>query len=210
MSWMSLARRVYPRACGGTCGLGLRRRAAGGLSPRVRGNRSRRACPRFPSGSIPARAGEPTTAAMSSDFPKVYPRACGGTARRPPPMKTTLGLSPRVRGNPGYGPEGPLHHGSIPARAGEPSPRLPRPSKRRVYPRACGGTPANQSEQKDYAGLSPRVRGNRMEWPPFRGGMGSIPARAGEPPRTGRLAGRARVYPRACGGTACLESAIKT
>ncbi len=50
-------------------------------------------------------------------------------------------------------------------------------------------------------GLSPRVRGNP---PQKRGGtrcFGSIPARAGEPERFGRLSRQGGVYPRACGGT---------
>ena len=69
--------RVYPRACGGTCGaLGL---ADGqeGLSPRVRGNRSCNDYRCWCSRSIPARAGEPSSGQCSRVNPAVYPRACG-------------------------------------------------------------------------------------------------------------------------------------
>ncbi len=51
--------RVYPRVCGGT-GVGIRqRRVTGGLSPRVRGNRSFWKVDDAESRSIPACAGEP-------------------------------------------------------------------------------------------------------------------------------------------------------
>ena len=92
---------VYPRACGGTL---ASRRAAGtdlGLSPRVRGNlRHRLDCSHI-SGSIPARAGEPVGKDRVNPSPGVYPRACGGTSNDAFLLFAMLGLSPRVRGNPG-------------------------------------------------------------------------------------------------------------
>ena len=50
-------------------------------------------------------------------------------------------------------------------------------------------------------GLSPRLRGNQIEfcWIPHI--AGSIPAPAGEPPGWLRRTSNIRVYPRACGGT---------
>ena len=75
--------RVYPRACGGTIGLGA---CAGivlygtGLSPRVRGN--------------------PGISAIGPAWAaRVYPRACGGTCNRCVNALSCRGLSPRVRGN---------------------------------------------------------------------------------------------------------------
>ena len=50
-------------------------------------------------------------------------------------------------------------------------------------------------------GLSPRVRGNRVEALRQAGGGGSIPARAGEPDTTNDGWSVPGVYPRACGGT---------
>ena len=74
---------VYPRACGGTG----RREAATfplpGLSPRLRGNLRNPNGEIMGLGSIPAPAGEPTLAASTSCWLKVYPRACGGTAYCP-------------------------------------------------------------------------------------------------------------------------------
>ena len=51
----------------------------------------------------------------------------------------------------------------------------------RVYPRACGGTAINFSDQQRQLGLSPRVRGNLGQFVNVAGVPGSIPARAGEP-----------------------------
>ena len=50
-----------------------------------------------------------------------------------------------------------------------------------VYPRVCGGTPT-MSYVRDYVhGLSPRVRGNRINELEHINAIGSIPACAGEP-----------------------------
>ena len=72
---------VYPRVCGGTGNNDVLEGLAGGLSPRVRGNRraGRRRCVR--AGSIPACAGEPMPAALVRSGGWVYPRVCGGTRR---------------------------------------------------------------------------------------------------------------------------------
>ena len=94
-------------------------------------------------------------------------------------------------------------------RRGEPPASAPARSDRRVYPRACGGTPGRRCSDDTRGGLSPRVRGNhhRRSLPGLDGG--SIPVRAGEPPP--RRAGRrgARVYPRACGGTSTAKGRAK-
>ena len=113
-------RPVYPRACGGTRvprDLSHRLR---GLSPRLRGNRHAGRGRIDLTGSIPAPAGEPWSAWTSCPGPRVYPRACGGTADMPPPDPVAEGLSPRLRGNRYrfYTDCGVLR--SIPAPAGEP------------------------------------------------------------------------------------------
>ena len=71
---------VYPRACGGTL-------CARALPPRS-------------GGSIPARAGEPSALEHYRRVVGVYPRACGGTYIRRRSFRSSIGLSPRVRGNP--------------------------------------------------------------------------------------------------------------
>ena len=70
---------VYPRVCGGT----YHKRAAilpvTGLSPRVRGNRSKVLGGVRNQGSIPACAGEPPALRVNNEVHEVYPRVCGGT-----------------------------------------------------------------------------------------------------------------------------------
>ena len=172
-----------------------------GASPRVRGNPEpalprprRRRC-------IPARAGEPRATSPRPGRTRVHPRACGGTAAQGLVSVPRQGASPRVRGNRLQDFWRGISGRCIPARAGEPPGRGSPGRRRRVHPRACGGTSAGRPAATTPMGASPRVRGNR-----FRRGAGAprrgcIPARAGEPgsPRV-RSASR-RVHPRACGGT---------
>ena len=91
--------------------------------------------------------------------------------------------------------------GSIPACAGEPGAECPTAFLRTVYPRVCGGTAIRRPGVPAAGGLSPRVRGNRVCRRPDCGGLGSIPACAGEPPGIRPGVRRPEVYPRVCGGT---------
>ena len=131
---------VYPRACGGTNPEGVLHYEAQGLSPRMRGNRLHGHAVDLAHGSIPAHAGEPGRQQGPDAPPRVYPRACGGTAFAMLTTPRGPGLSPRMRGNP-VGPvvRG-LHLGSIPAHAGEPPAAASGSVRPGVYPRACGGT----------------------------------------------------------------------
>ena len=92
--------RVYPRVCGGTWRCRLCPHPDQGLSPRVRGNPAMSVCVTPLIRSIPACAGEPMSRFFFDDWYRVYPRVCGGTALPPICAACTLGLSPRVRGNP--------------------------------------------------------------------------------------------------------------
>ena len=152
-----------------------------GLSPRVRGNRSRQSAPQSYRWSIPARAGEPWPRWCKTRSTRVYPRACGGTRRKQLPAGRRQGLSPRVRGNLGQ--------------------QQRSSCRRRVYPRACGGTGARAGDTMIKIGLSPRVRGNPNHANADISDVRSIPARAGEPLGWGVGGIHSGVYPRACGGT---------
>ena len=135
-----VAKRVYPRVCGGTCWNGRQRWTIGGLSPRVRGNPRRRRRPAGRQRSIPACAGEPPSGGRGARVSRVYPRVCGGTLRADRTRTVAAGLSPRVRGNRLF--QRRLQHcgRSIPACAGEPGTRPALGSPGKVYPRVCGGT----------------------------------------------------------------------
>ena len=160
-----------------------RRSYAMGLSPRVRGNRNRRASRDSHDGSIPACAGEPASRKRRTMRSAVYPRVCGGTGDRRGRRAARAGLSPRVRGNRIDRGLVVLEHRSIPACAGEPRPVPKHTAHVRVYPRVCGGTAPSGHDSQAQEGLSPRVRGNRRGSRPHAAPSRSIPACAGEPPR---------------------------
>ena len=154
--------------------------------------------------SIPACAGEPTTADANPAPLAVYPRVCGGTRMLLADADIMRGLSPRVRGNPGRVRAGLPCARSIPACAGEPGLRCCPLRGATVYPRVCGGTCCRQPQRYPRVGLSPRVRGNLAYTNPPAEPAGSIPACAGEPARRRVARPRQEVYPRVCGGTAAL------
>ena len=131
---------VYPRVCGGTLWRSAAIEATAGLSPRVRGNRRLVHHPKTHQRSIPACAGEPLALSLWPRAIRVYPRVCGGTRRRPRPVRSVRGLSPRVRGNLGGVSGAQDFTGSIPACAGEPVTDAMETIARTVYPRVCGGT----------------------------------------------------------------------
>ena len=194
-------RRVYPRGCGGTRSLIASPPLWLGLSPRVRGNLGDRLLCVHPVGSIPAGAGEPGAGVLGHAAARVYPRGCGGTSRAVANGRSPWGLSPRVRGNRSVRAGSARSAGSIPAGAGEPGFRPAARSRRRVYPRGCGGTGWISRCCASCRGLSPRVRGNRLVGADMQTANGSIPAGAGEPLRRFLGADLLRVYPRGCGGT---------
>ena len=141
LQWLSLtSERVYPRVCGGTSWAMTDRQIDQGLSPRVRGNLQEQAQARSRDRSIPACAGEPSSAGPSSFSGSVYPRVCGGTGSGKSWTVAAKGLSPRVRGNPTSSWWGCVGYGSIPACAGEPSLPPWLDQLHQVYPRVCGGT----------------------------------------------------------------------
>ena len=152
---------VYPRACGGTNAHAAAASTVTGLSPRLRGNRTRTRTGYGGRRSIPAPAGEPPGWLSPSFCWPVYPRACGGTVHLPETGLVLVGLSPRLRGNPR---------------------RMDRLHRARwVYPRACGGTNAHAAAASTVTGLSPRLRGNLSGFSVVSRVSGSIPAPAGEP-----------------------------
>ena len=204
-AWPAVTR-VYPRECGGTgvgVGVGV---VIVGLSPRVRGNPRAAGRGTAPRGSIPASAGEPTTAARRRGAGRVYPRECGGTVAVGLRHARQEGLSPRVRGNPRSAKLARDLRWSIPASAGEPGTSSGSPGRSRVYPRECGGTITLTATGLGGEGLSPRVRGNLPPRAVRQRRGGSIPASAGEPQHALVRALRKAVYPRECGGTHAATS----
>ena len=126
---------------------------------------------------------------------------CGGTYPSGSRGRYLEGLSPRVRGNHDPNLDIVIIAGSIPACAGEPASVSGVECTITVYPRVCGGTSSALCSSQCLPGLSPRVRGNRVELNQRTIRERSIPACAGEPPRRPGLADTSGVYPRVCGGT---------
>ena len=113
-------KRVYPRGCGGAHSVKSGVDPLPGLSPRVRGSPAGLASSFCSAGSIPAGAGEPSGSLGKGARTGVYPRGCGGAAKKTRPRCSFLGLSPRVWGSPKFLLLRPAMGGSIPAGAGEP------------------------------------------------------------------------------------------
>ena len=111
------------------------------------------------------------------------------------------GLSPRGRGNPEYGANPLVGHGSIPAWAGEPCISFRFILLPPVYPRVGGGTCSTGVRSHATRGLSPRGRGNPHQNLGMSPPEGSIPAWAGEPWPPCLMAYIPSVYPRVGGGT---------
>ena len=78
-----------------------------------------------------------------------------------------------------------------------------------VYPRVCGGTILYLQAGQPYYGLSPRVRGNPVNFARHIDGLRSIPACAGEPAAGGGSDQRDGVYPRVCGGTPDVVEGVR-
>ena len=165
----------------------------GNLELLIRGIRATR--------SIPAYAGEPGIRCNRCHACMVYPRVCGGTSLVVPGRTGTTGLSPRMRGNRGGRGRVQAGRGSIPAYAGEPWQQSGNQQLASVYPRVCGGTRVGRVLRNLGAGLSPRMRGNRVAALIGVAALRSIPAYAGEPQRGCSRWYSRRVYPRVCGGT---------
>jgi len=130
---------VDPRACGGARSLLHPAGRPEGRSPRVRGSPGPSGVAERNRGSIPARAGEPLSAAAPGAGSGVDPRACGGAHSRNTVRNAVTGRSPRVRGSLKDARDRDMNRGSIPARAGEPVEAGDPGGGCGVDPRACGG-----------------------------------------------------------------------
>ncbi len=191
----------YPRSRGGTarallCGHGGR-----GLSPLARGNQLDSTHDGNSSGTIPARAGEPSCWCRWCSRCRDYPRSRGGTFCASFGVSPDQGLSPLARGNRFHRRRQPLGLGTIPARAGEPLVELGPSAFDRDYPRSRGGTVTVTVLPGPCGGLSPLARGNRLGVRGILAPVGTIPARAGEPQNPALEVVEVRDYPRSRGGT---------
>ena len=152
-------------------------------------------------GSIPAWAGKPFAADAPGRWSTVYPRVGGETLVAVILISYPYGLSPRGRGNQGYGRGAALGMRSIPAWAGKPLREPARDDCREVYPRVGGETVGALGQRLLDKGLSPRGRGNLLRAQRTVPAVGSIPAWAGKPLVIRNHLMKEMVYPRVGGET---------
>ena len=153
--------RDHPRACGEhyrLCSLGY---LSMGSSPRLRGTLSCRAARTWPTGIIPALAGNTRVSSHLRSPPWDHPRACGEHALSSCRQIGKTGSSPRLRGTrAGYSD----HYGFlgiIPALAGNTGNEKTNVFRARDHPRACGEHVAHCLSPFMCVGSSPRLRGTQ-------------------------------------------------
>ena len=95
--WPGSSHGVHPRAGGGTGDQITQQGGGRGPSPRGRGNLAAPSAAANGGGSIPARAGEPSTSSSASSLMRVHPRAGGGTSIISTSSSASSGPSPRGR-----------------------------------------------------------------------------------------------------------------
>ena len=116
-------------------------------------------------------------------------------------MTTTgrAGSSPRMRGTPVLHESRTLRGGIIPAYAGNTATGVERVSRNRDHPRVCGEHMRCGVVEVRDVGSSPRMRGTPCDCLPQAGGLGIIPAYAGNTMGFDSVACQEQDHPRVCG-----------
>ena len=179
--------------------IAARMSSVNGSSPRGRGTPlpPRDAVP--PARFIPARAGNTCSRPRSIRSTPVHPRAGGEHFRAPLHAHVHGGSSPRGRGTRWGCAPGSCAPRFIPARAGNTMDGTAANQLRTVHPRAGGEHARHSYHGRSKGGSSPRGRGTPRDPPLGRGGLGFIPARAGNTTSARLSRSRRPVHPRAGG-----------
>ncbi len=152
-----------------------------GLSPCVRGYRTRPIGASSQRGSIPVCTGLPLPSSCRCSSRRVYPRVYGATISDASMTCMRLGLSPCVRGYRVHVCENRVGQGSIPVCTGLPLNGGGDDHASRVYPRVYGATRRISIVAKRSLGLSPCVRGYPLTAEVTTMPQGSIPVCTGLP-----------------------------
>ena len=191
--------RDHPRACGEHSIIFFLRLSVKGSSPRMRGTRVliQRLIGLYR--IIPAHAGNTISVPASSLTGGDHPRACGEHGVHMTPLMSLRGSSPRMRGTPYIECSCLNGTGIIPAHAGNTYENGCTVVKYRDHPRACGEHRKPLTRHVTPQGSSPRMRGTLDVQQTAAGGVGIIPAHAGntQPLPLGHPV--LRDHPRACG-----------
>ena len=178
-----VSRRAHPRECGADAENLQHGDRYTGSSPRVRGRPSLRIRRTFPSGLIPASAGQTTSPVKMIRIVPAHPRECGADPVGWRPAVKSEGSSPRVRGRhcPQCGTV--CLCGLIPASAGQTCMNRPSFFGFGAHPRECGADTYSGPVCMVENGSSPRVRGRPAGTGQIVSTSGLIPASAGQTAR---------------------------
>ena len=173
--------RVHPRSRGAACVSMGTRTTLPGPSPLARGSRGQSGKASHPSGSIPARAGQPAKRLSSGSLRRVHPRSRGAAEIEHLEFDMAAGPSPLARGSLDHHGPTAAEVGSIPARAGQPGVWCGNVKARWVHPRSRGAAGWPRKRATFENGPSPLARGSHPVPVHGHDQRGSIPARAGQP-----------------------------
>ena len=152
--------KVYPRVGGANDYHQPPGNTEWGLSPRGRGKRNLQCGALRRQRSIPAWAGQTSSAPLPATYKQVYPRVGGANVSMAVLGKSIGGLSPRGRGKLLALFAWRSRQRSIPAWAGQTIPYRNDSSRNTVYPRVGGANTIPAPSSPWSGGLSPRGRGN--------------------------------------------------
>ena len=189
----------HPRACGANLGKIGSLFGSFGSSPRMRGKRRPRPCPRTPVRIIPAHAGQTSGSRWGLDGNADHPRACGANAPVHVAARDPAGSSPRMRGKPVRSRRLRARRRIIPAHAGQTNSVPAKRSSHADHPRACGANAAAGRIRTLRRGSSPRMRGKQGGRRKLEREIRIIPAHAGQTTGTTRFREGFPDHPRACG-----------
>ena len=150
-------------------------------------------------GIIPAYAGNTTVRAISAQEGRDHPRVCGEHFASNAIPACAWGSSPRMRGTPSHVLVYDHLIGIIPAYAGNTQCQVGILHSRGDHPRVCGEHMRCGVVEVRDVGSSPRMRGTPCDCLPQAGGLGIIPAYAGNTMGFDSVACQEQDQPRVCG-----------
>ena len=172
-------RSVHPRTCGERRLRSTKSCVLSGSSPHVRGTGPSRRTTSWPSGFIPARAGNGCSRRCRALPHPVHPRTCGERSSARGASSPRGGSSPHVRGTAVEVFPEQVTHRFITARAGNVRSRPSWRCRRAVHPRTGGERNLFCRKILRQTGSSPHVRGTGRQLVPRTLQLRFIPARAG-------------------------------
>ena len=177
----------------------MARRIGLGSSPRMRGTHGQHFNQFHVLGIIPAYAGNTRSALAWHTSMRDHPRVCGEHLFEDRKRILERGSSPRMRGTLKR-----VHacgglRGIIPAYAGNTVLTTRNTRSRRDHPRVCGEHSTDEIEKAASMGSSPRMRGTLPQRHLPHGGIGIIPAYAGNTNVLWHFCFIPKDHPRVCG-----------